>query len=126
MNCGNVFGSIKAWQKLSAVSMKPLLAYKILKYTKEVAAEHDVIEKQRLAMVYKITGAQPGQEIRLDPDTEEFTEYVTRLQEILAVETNLKPIELDFEEVIKSVDKENESLSISDLAVLEPFFVCPD
>jgi type III secretory pathway component EscV len=106
--------------------MKPLLALKILRYTKIVAAEHDVIEKLRLAMVYEITGAQPGTEIKLEPETREFKEYLIKLQEILAVETNLKPIELDFKEVVKSVDEKDESLSISDLAALEPFFVCPD
>ena len=123
MNCGNVFGSINAWRKLSGINMKPMLALKILRYTKEVAAEHDAIEKLRLAMVYEITGAKPGQEIRLEPDTEEFKEYVIKLQEILAVETDLKPIKLDFDEVIKSVGEKEESVSISDLAALEPFFV---
>lgn len=126
MNCGSVFGSINAWRKLSGINMKPLLALKILRYTKIVAAEHDVIEKLRLAMVYEITGAQPGTEIKLEPETREFKEYLIKLQEILAVETNLKPIELDFKEVVKSVDEKDESLSISDLAALEPFFVCPD
>lgn len=126
MNCGHVFGSIKAWQKLSGISMKPKLAYKILKYTKLVAAEHDVIEKQRIALVHEITGTAEGQDAKIEPDTIAFEAYFIGLQEILAVETNLKPIDLDFEEVINSVDEKDESLTVGDLSVLEQFFCCPD
>ncbi len=127
MLCSQVFQSIAAWQKLSGVSMKPKLAFKILMYTKKVAAEHEAVEKQRIALVHEITGTKPGEEVKIEPDTDEFKKYIVGLQEILLVESDLKPLDLDFEEVVNAVDKKDESLTIADLSALEPFFkCCPD
>ncbi len=126
MNCGHVFQSITPWKKLAAIQMKPKLAYKILKYVKKVFAENDVIEKQRINMVYEITGTAPGADAKIEPNTPEFETYFKRLNEILAVEIGLEKIDLKFEDVIESVDEKDESLSVSDLATLEEFFVSDD
>ncbi len=127
MLCSQVFQSIAAWQKLSGVNMKPKLAFKILMYTKKVAAEHEAVEKQRIALVHEITGTKPGEEVDIKPDTDEFEKYIVGLQEILLVESDLELLELDFESVVNGVDEKNETLTIADLASLEPFFKCyPD
>ena len=126
MLCSQVFQSIKSWQKLSNINMKPKLAFKILMYTKKVADEHKAIDELRVALVHEITNTQPGSEVKIKPDTEEFFKYVKGLQEILLVESNLKPIDLDFEEVVNAVDEKDESLTVADLSALEPFFKCCD
>lgn len=122
MNCGQVFRSIKTWQKISNISMKPRLAFKILIYTKKVSGEFEIIEKQRIALIHEITGTEPGSEVEIEPESDEFREYLLGLQEILLVSSGLEYIDLDFEEIIDSIGDKNETLSVSDLAVLEPFF----
>ncbi len=124
MNYGQVFRSISSWQKISGISMKPRIAFAILKYTKRVSDEFELIEKQRVALIHEITATEPESEVKIEPDTEEFNKYIAGLQEILIVESDLEPIDLDFEEVINAVDDKDESLTVSDLAVLEPFFYC--
>jgi len=122
MNCGQIADSIQAWRKISGINMKPKIALAILKYTKKVSDEHVLIEKQRIAMIHDITGTEPGSEVTIEPDTEVFKAYQNGAREICAVETDLGPIDLNFEEVINAVDEKNETLSVSDLAFLEPFF----
>jgi len=122
MLLGEIFQSIAAWQKLSAVNMKPKLAYKILKYTKLVSAEHEIAEKQRVALIYEITGAKEGEDAKIEPDTPEFVEYVGKFNEVMMTESVLKKLDVDFEEVVNAVDDKDESLTVSDLAMLEPFF----
>ena len=124
MNCGQVFRSIAAWRKISGVSMKPKIAFAILKYTKKVSEEYDIIEKQRIALIHEVTGTEAGAEATIEPESEEFKKYITGLQEILLVYSDLKPIDLDFEEVVGALDEKNETLTVSDLATLEPFFDC--
>ena len=126
MRCGDVFRSVAAWQKLAGVNMKPKLAFRILKYTKEIGAEHDAIEKQRITLIHEITGTQPGEEAKIEPDSEESKKYIGGLQEILLVSSDLKKLDIDFSEVVDAVDEKNEVLSVSDLAALEPFFGCDD
>jgi len=126
MKCGEVYRSVAAWQKLAGVNMKPKLAFKILKYTKAVGAEYEVIEKLRIALVHKLTGTKSGEEAKINPDTEESRLYSAGLQEILAVDSDLAKLDCDFEHVINAVDEKSEALSVSDLATLEPFFDCPD
>lgn len=122
MNCGQIANSVQSWQKISGISMKPRIALAILRYTKKIQDEFEFVEKQRVALIYKVTGSEPGSEVKVEPGTEEFKKYITGLQEIFVVESDLEPIDLDFEEVIDAVENEGETLSVSDLAKLEPFF----
>lgn len=122
MLLGQIFQSLKSWQKLAAVNMKPKLAYQLLKYTKLVSAEHAIVEKQRTALIHELTGTKEGEQAEIKPDSPEIEEYVERFNEVMVTESDLNQIDLDFEEVVNAVDEKGEVLSISDLALLEPFF----
>lgn len=125
MLLGQIFQSLEAWRKLSAVNMKPKLAYKLLKYTELVSAEHAIAEKQRVALIHEITDTKEGQDAKIEPNTPELETYVPKYNEIMLMESDLQPLEMDFEEVVDAVDEKDETLSVSDLAVLKPFFEIP-
>lgn len=126
MLLGEVFQSIGAWRKLASVNMRPKLAYRILKYTKLVQAEHAIAEKQRVALIREVTGTKDGEDARIEPDTPEFADYIKKSNEIMLMVTDLQPLVMDFEEVVNAVDEKDESLTVSDLAMLEPFFAVPE
>ncbi len=122
MLLGHIFQSTEAWRKLSSVSMSPAIAYQILKYTKRVADEYDIAEKQRVALLYDITGGKEGEEVRLEADDPKFAGYVQRLNEIMSQEVDFKPLELSLEGIVAELDAKDVTLTVSDLAKLEPFF----
>lgn len=126
MLLGQVFQSIGAWQKLSAINLRAKLAYKLLKYTALVSAEHAIAEKQRVALIHEVTGTKEGEDAKIEPDTPEFREYVERFNAVMVTESDLQPLIMDFEEVVDAVDEKDESLSVSDLATLESFFAMPE
>ena len=126
MKCGDVYRSVAAWQKLANINIKPKLALKILRYTKKVSEEYNLIEKQRIALVHELTGTKAGEEARIEPDTEASKLYSGGLQEILLVGSDLQKLDIDFGDVIDAVDEKSEVLTVVDLAALEPFFGCPD
>ncbi len=121
MLLGQVFQSIGAWGKLTSVNLKPKVAYKILKYTKLVDAEYEIAETQRVALLREITGIKEG-DVSIEQGTPEFLEYVTRLGEIMSQEISLEEIDIDLDSVIDALDNKDNVLSVSDLAILEPFF----
>ena len=122
MLLGQIFQSIEAWRKLSSVSMSPVIAYKILKYTKRIADEYDIAEKQRVALLYAITGTKQGQEVRLESTDPKFIEYVQKLDEIMSQEVDFSLLELSLEGTVDDLSGKDIMLSASDLAKLEPFF----
>lgn len=123
MLLGQIFQSIAAWQKLSGINLQAKLAYKILKYTKLVQAEHEIAEKQRIGLIHTITDTKEGEDAKIEPDTPEFVAYIKEFNEVMLTESTLKPLDMDFEEVVNAVDEKDESLTVSDLALLESFFV---
>lgn len=122
MLLGQVFQSLQAWQKLSGVDMRVGLAYKVLKYTRLVSAEYDIVEKQRVALIHDLSGTKEGEDAKIDAGTPEFESYVAKFNEIMLLESDLASLDITLEEVVSSVDEKDESLTISDLAALEPFF----
>ena len=123
MTLGQIFQSISAWQKLAAINMNAGVAYKILKYMKLVTDEHAIVEKQRVALIHEITGTKDGEDAKIEPDTYMFGEYVTNFNAVLAIESDLKSLDVDFMRVVNVLDEKDESLSVQDLAMLEPFFL---
>lgn len=119
---GQIFQSIESWRKLSSVNLKPKIAYAILKYTKLVSAEHEVAEKQRVALIREITGTIHGEDAKVEPGTPEFMEYVEKFNEIMSQKSDLPKIDLDLETVVEALDGKDDVLSVADLANLEPFF----
>lgn len=126
MLLGQVFQSITAWQKLSAINLRAKLAYKLLKYTALVSAEHAIAEKQRVALIHEVTETKEGEEAKIEPNTPEFAKYVEKFNAVMLTESDLRPLVMDFEEVVNAVDEKDESLTVSDLAMLEPFFATPE
>ncbi len=123
MLLGQIYNSTEAWRKLSSVSMHPMTAYKVLKYTKLVEAEWAVADKQRVGLIHEITETKDGQDAKIEPGTPEFTTYVERLNEVMVVESTLKLIKgVSLEDVLKAVGDKDDVLTVSDLALLEPFF----
>ena len=123
MQLGQIYSSTEAWRKLSSVSMHPMMAYKVLKYTKLVEAEYAVADKQRVALIHEITSTKDGEDAKIEPGTPEFTTYVERLNEVMVVESTLKLIKgVSLEDVLKAVGDKDDVLTVSDLALLEPFF----
>lgn len=126
MKLGQVFQSMQSWTKLASVNMKPKIAYAILKYTKLVSDEYEVVEKQRVALLHDITGTKDGEEVSVKQGTPEFLEYVTRFNEVVSQETTLPKIDLPLEDVVLALDGKDDVLSVQDLAMLEPFFLPPE
>ena len=122
MLLGQLFSSVTAWQKLSAIPLKPKAAYKILKYTKYVGAEHEIAEKQRVALIHEITGTEEGENANIEPGSPEFVEYAGKFNEIMATEVKFEQIKLKLEDVVELLDDKPDALSVQDLALLEPFF----
>lgn len=122
MLLGQIFSSIESWKKLSSVNMKPKVAYAILKYTALVSTEAEVVEKQRMALIYEVSGAEPGTEVKLGPEEPGWELFVQGFNEILNQESDLDRIDLEMETVIDALDGKDDVLSVSDLARLEPFF----
>lgn len=126
MLLGQIFSSIESWRKLSSVNLKPKVAYAILKYTKLIGDEHAIVEKQRVALIHEITATKDGEDVKIEPGSSEFAEYVTKFNEIMSQESTLEPIDLKLEEVVNALDGKDDVLSITDLAMLEPFFASSD
>ena len=122
MLLGQLFQSVAAWQKLSGIPLKPKVAYKILKYTKFVSAEYEIANKQRVALIHEVTKTKEGEEAKIEPGSVQFTEYAERFNEIMATEIKFEQIKLKLEDVVELLDDKPDALSVSDLALLEPFF----
>ena len=122
MLLGQLFSSVTAWQKLSAIPLKPKVAYKILKYTRYVSREHEIAEKQRVALIHEVTGTKEGEDAKIEPGSPEFVEYAEKFNEIMATEVKFEQIKLKLEDVVELLDDKPDALSVSDLAMLEPFF----
>lgn len=122
MKCGQVHQSIESWRKLSGIPLRPQVGLKILRYTKLVMAEYDVIEKQRVAVIREIAGVKEGEDVAIPPDSPKFAKCVERINELMQEDSTLPLLELDLEAVVLALDGKDNILSVSDLAVLEPFF----
>ncbi len=123
MKCSVVFQSIVSWRRLSSILMQPEIALRILRYTKLVEAEYNHIEKLRVALAYEISGAAEGTEVKIDPNTSEAQEFSERFGDVLNEESDLISLRLSLDDVIHALEGEKDSLTISDLALLEPFFL---
>ncbi len=126
MQAREIFQSIPSWRKLSGITMKPLIAFKILRYTKLVSAEFEHIEKQRVDLAHEISGTSRDQNVKLEPDTPELLEFQRRFNEVLDTESTLPFLRLDLETVVNALDGKEDVLTVSDLANLEVFFQYPE
>lgn len=117
MLLGQIIQSIGSWNKLSAIHMRPKLAYKILRYTKLVSHENEIALKQRDSLIKSITSSGG-----IQPSTPEWDKFAPQYQELVATESSLAQIDMNFSDVIEAVDERDETLTVQDLAFLELFF----
>jgi len=120
MKLGIIYQALEAWQKLTALPMNPVMAYKILKYIRLITVEHEVAEKQRIALIYKLSGAKEGEDAKIEPDSPEMVTYVKEFTAVLETEATLETLDVKFEAVLEAV--KDDSLTVQDLQLLEPFF----
>lgn len=122
MLLGQIFNSMSAWQKLAGLTMKPFIAYQVLKYSKLVSAEYALADTQRIAVIHEITNTKDGEDAKIEPNTPEFTQYIERLNEVMTVESELQQFAIPMEDVVKAIGDNDNALTVQDLALLEPFF----
>ncbi len=122
MLLGQVYQSLPSWKKLASINLRPKLAYRLMKYAKLVEAEHEIAEGQRVLIIRRITEVAKGADASIGANTPEMEEYAREFNEVLATEINLTPADISFGEVIEALDEKDEVLTVSDLAILEPFF----
>jgi len=121
MNCGQIYNSLRSWQKLSGINMRPKLAYKVLCYTRLVSLEFVIINSQRERAIREVSGISSG-DVEIAPDTLQAAECNRVVQEIFDVGSALPQIDLCLSDTIDAVDEKDETLTVQDLAFLEPFF----
>jgi hypothetical protein len=110
----NVLQSINAWKKLSLVNMKPRIALEVLRFNQRIADEHAIILKKQAALVAGVPDA--------NEDTPEVMKLNAEFNEFLSQDSALTPMYLTLNELVGAVDEKDETLTIQDLAFLEPFF----
>lgn len=122
MILGQIFQSMQSWRSLSGMKMRPQVAFKVLRYTRDVEAEFALIEKRREAILREVAGVPEG-EVKLEPDTPEVAEFQKQFTEDLLIESELKSFDRKLSCVLEMVgDGQDDVLTMSDLAMLEPFF----
>ena len=116
------------WSTLASLKKPPKVSYRLLKYGAKLSREFDVIEKQRIKLLYEVSGAKEGEQVIIGPGTPEFAKFVADFNEFLSGESDLELVGLDMDTLIEALDNEKGNvLSEQDLAALEPFFqVKPD
>ena len=123
MKLANIYATKDIWTRLTAMRMKPATAYRLLKYGRLIEAESAVVEQQRVALIYQTSGAKPGENVRLEPGTDAYKEFVEKFNALLDTDCELKPMEANLEDLMAEMDGEaGNALSAQDLAAVEPFF----
>jgi len=123
MKLGYIFGAIDAWRKLASLRMKPRMAYRLAKYAKEVSAEWEFTEKQRVALIHELSGVPEGQPASIQQGTPEFAKYTKRFMEIMETDCDLRKIDLNFDKVLDAIGENQENeLTPQEVDVLLPFF----
>jgi hypothetical protein len=94
--------------------MKPRIALEVLRFNQRIADEHAIILKKQAALVAGVPDA--------NEDTPEVMKLNAEFNEFLSQDSSLTPIYLTLNELVGAVDEKDETLTIQDLAFLEPFF----
>lgn len=122
MNFGQIYQSINAWEKLAAINMKPKVAFVILRYSKLVRSEFELVNTKREELIREIADVEKEQDVKLEPGTPELATFIEKFNEMLQCSSPLCQIDMKLEDAIEAVDEKDETLTVQDLAFLEPFF----
>jgi len=110
---GQIYISSSAFNELTKEKLPGKTSYDIIKLTREINNEIDVIEKVRLGLVEKY-GEKTGNAIEVKRDSQNHVEFVKEMNEVLDQE-----IDLNFDKV--KIKVSDVSITPNNLAVLEPF-----
>jgi hypothetical protein len=121
MKLSSLLNASPAIEKLATKELPAKLAYQLLKYALRIAAECDVIEKRRVAIVHEITGTEPGTEARIEAGTEDFGEYARRFSEFLSQDSDLEKSDIMLSSIVEALG-DSAVLTVQDLASLEKLF----
>lgn len=124
MKLVDIWNARNAFNTLSQLKKPPKLAYRLMKYGQQFAAEFDTCEAARVARVYETAGVAPGTpNVNLLPGTPEFDAFMAKFNEFLAGDSDLAPLDMSMDALIEALDAERGNvLSETDLALLAPFF----
>ncbi len=126
MKLVNIFVARDAWQRLAGLKLPAHTAYRLLKYIKRLTVENEVIEQQRVKLVYDAAGVKEGEDASLRPGTPQHVQFATKFGEVLDTDSDLKPFDMTLPSLLDLLGKEQGNvLSAQDLAQLEPFFMEP-
>jgi len=121
MKLSSLMNASPAIEKLATQELPAKLAYRLLKYAKRIAAECDVIEKRRVAIIHEITETEPGTEARIEAGTEDFGEYARRFGEFLSQDSDLGKSDVMLSDIVESLG-DSAVLTVQDLVRLEELF----
>jgi hypothetical protein len=123
MKLAHIYTARDAWQRLAGLKLPAPTAYSLLKYLKQVMAESDVIEQQRVKLIRDIAGAKENENASLEPGTPGFLKFAEEFTKVLDTDSDLKPVDMKLEILLAEIGKEaGNALSAQDLGQLEPFF----
>lgn len=117
MKLSQILQSISAWNTLSAASLKPSLAYKILKYVQLVQAENDIVTKQRDKLIKELSNNGV-----LKQNSDEGRQFAEKYGEVLETESTLDKFDGTLQEVVDDLEAYGGTFTVRDLANLELFF----
>ena len=122
MKLGAILLARESFPRLASLRLPPQSAYRLLKYLKLVAAESEVIEQQRVALLRSVSGISQG-DVALQPGTPEHTAFLNEFDALLGTDSDLKPFGMTMDAMIAAVAADQGNvLSAADLNQLEPFF----
>jgi len=122
----DVFASAEAWERLTNLKLPPVMAYRLLKYVKQVKAEYDLLKQHEGRLIREHAGVGPSEPARLTPGSPEYQKYVMAFSSVLEAPSGLPACDVTFEALLEALGQESRQvLSVQDLGTLEPFFVSP-
>ena len=116
-----------AWNVMTSLKKSPQLAYRLLKYGKLIRDELAICEEKRLAFVYEVSGAAPGETVDIPAGTPEFTVFLGKFNEFLQQDSDLPWAGMTLDELIGALGSEvGNCITENELELLEPFFTKPE
>jgi hypothetical protein len=120
----SIFMAFPVFGKISQLKMNPKTAYRILKYTRTLGQEYDIIEKQRVSIIHELTNTKDGENASIVPGTSEHELYISRFGSILDVESDIQTFGCSMDEFLDKISDDKASdLTAIEISSIEPFFV---
>lgn len=124
----SIWNSAATWQHVSSLKKNPKLAYRLLKYEKQVERELLVCQKMQDSLIYELAGVEPPKPgdvliVNISDDKDKMQVLNARFNEFLQGDSDLDFIGMTLDELIDGLDeKDGNTLSENHIERLEPFF----